>query len=333
MRQLLCAAALTLCTAVQAQSSVTIYGVVDMGVSKANSGTSPNTGRADPNVWNVKQGRTSRLGFLGKEDLGGGNYARFDFRHFFTPDTGAPLAAPAPFWSAKSVLAIGGTWGEVYAGREYVPAFWVAMQGDPTAWNYVSQFGQYYGFANYNGSVLMDGSGIRHSNMVGYKSPTIGGFRTDLSVAAGEGSARRRTFDGSFVYESGPVYAGLGFDGQDGDNRLYVLAAGYDFGFVRPTVTYTDAKGGFSPTAYTPTPLYEAKSYQLSFTFPVSTGKLFFGGAHLNPQGANNDSTKLMAGYEHTLSKRTILYTNFGSAKKDGLTRSNVFDLGVSHAF
>jgi predicted porin len=181
------------------------------------------------------------------------------------------------------VLAVGGSWEEVYAGREYVPAFWVALQGDPTGWNYVSQFGQYYGFANYNGSVLSDGSGICHSNMVGYKSPTFGGFRADLSVAAGEGSARKKVIDGSLVYQSGPIYVGLGYDGQDSDNRMYVVAAGYAFGFVRPAATYSDAKGGFSASAHTPTPLYEAKSFQMSFAFPVRTGKLYFGGARLNP--------------------------------------------------
>jgi hypothetical protein len=41
----------------------------------------------------------------------------------------------------------------------------------------------------------------------------------------------------------------------------------------------------------------------------------------------------LGAGVEYNLSKRTLLYTNIGSAKADGLTRTTAFDLGVKHTF
>src|SRR4051794_9474441 len=72
---------------VHAQSSVQIYGLIDQGLAKANSGTTPGAllpGRGTaPDVWTLKAGNTSRLGFRGQEDLGDGAWARFQIEHRF----------------------------------------------------------------------------------------------------------------------------------------------------------------------------------------------------------------------------------------------------------
>ena len=138
LRALLAAAgALAAALPVQAQSSVTIYGIIDQGLTKANNGTTPGAmlnGRAAPDVWTVKAGNTSRLGFLGREDLGDGAYTRFQIETRFAADTGA-LSNASVFWLGRSVLALGSTrWGEVYAGREYSEAYTVALNTAPTYW-------------------------------------------------------------------------------------------------------------------------------------------------------------------------------------------------------
>ena len=96
-RHLAALAALLAAGAVPAQSSVTIYGIIDQGMAKANSGTTPGTllpGRGTtPDVWTMKAGNTSRLGFRGQDDLGDGAYARFQIEHRFAADTGAPSNA------------------------------------------------------------------------------------------------------------------------------------------------------------------------------------------------------------------------------------------------
>lgn len=312
--------------AAQAQSSVTIYGIIDQGISHANSGTTPGAmlpGRGTSGEWVLKAGNTSRIGFRGREDLGSGGYARFQFEHRFAADTGASSNANV-FWLGRSVLALGNNaWGEVYAGREYSAAFWVPLFADPTSWSYVSQLGSAYTYAGYTPvASSVEATNIRWSNSIGYKSPTLGGVTFELATALGEG-VRRRATSGNIQYRQGPVWAGFAFDRLDGDNHLMILAGGYDFGAVFPTATYSRAKGGVNG---------DATSFSLSLRAPVSYGRVYASyGAH-RPRN-NLDSWMLGAGTEYTLSKRSLLYFNVGSAKRDGSTRTTAVDAGFKHTF
>src|SRR6187551_782694 len=82
--------------AASAQSSVTIYGSVDMAVAKGDGGTAGNNGggAGGADVWSLQQSNANRLGFRGNEDLGGGLSAQFQIEHRFNADTGA--TAPYP---------------------------------------------------------------------------------------------------------------------------------------------------------------------------------------------------------------------------------------------
>lgn len=317
-----------------AQSSVTIYGRIDMGVTKANSGTSnaanPGEGKADQ--WNIQQGQASSLGFRGQEDMGSGLYARFNLETRYLPNTGAQ-AFPT-FWQGSSVVALGKRgYGEVYLGRDNNPAYNVALTADPTYWSYVSQLGNPYTYAGFNASATnnggvftsMDGAAVRHSNTVGYKSPSLSGVTAEAAVAAGEGN-RKTVLGWSMQYRQGPISAGVGYDGVNGNNRLYIATAAYDFGLVRPIVSFGNAKGGASPT-------YAAKTATLSLESKIGAGKIYTGIGRLNSNGASNNSMKVFAGYQYRLSNHTTLYTNVGSAKTDGLTRATAFDMGFTQTF
>jgi len=71
----------------------------------------------------------------------------------------------------------------------------------------------------------------------------------------------------------------------------------------------------------------------------VGKGLLKLAVAKLDPDGANNDSTRLGVGYERYLSKRTSLMANLGSGKQQGnlagvaRTRTTVYELGLKHNF
>lgn len=310
----------------QAQSSVSIYGIVDQGLSKANDGTTPGAllpGRGTPDTVVMKAGNTSRLGFRGYEDMGGGLYARFQMEHRFAADTGAPSNANV-FWLGRSVVAVGSkSWGEIYAGREYSPAFWVALEADPTYWSYVSQLGAAYTYAGYTAvASSIEATNIRWANTVGYKSPDFSGVTFELAAALGE-NARSNNTSGNLRYKKGPVWIGAAFDRLDSRNHLALFAGGYDFGVAHPTFSYARAKGGLNG---------DATSFSLAVKVPVSFGRVYAQYGSQRP-ATNLDARMFGAGAEYVLSKRTLLYTNIGSAKRDGSTRTTAFDVGVKHTF
>ena len=312
--------------AVQAQSTVTVYGIVDQGISKANSGSTPGAmlnGRAAPDVWTVKAGNTSRLGLRGSEDLGDSAYARFQIEHRFAMDTGSSSNANV-FWLGRSVVAVGSKkWGEVYAGREYSAAYWVALYTDPTLWSYVSQTGAAYTYANYTPvATTVEASNIRWANAVGFKAPAMGPFTAEVQTALGEG-ARRRSTSANLQFTQGPVWVGVALDSLSSSTNLQIVAAGYDFGVLRPTASYSKAKGGLNG---------DATSFTLSALVPLSFGRAYGSYGSLSP-ASGLDSKMFGAGVQFDLSKRTLLYTNLGSAKQVRQTRTTAFDLGVKHTF
>ena len=83
--------------AASAQSSVTLYGRVDLSLAK-NIGS---------DAKGVQNGSGSRLGFRGVEDLGGGMKAIFNIEHRFNADTGE-LTNAAKFWQGRSIVGLEG---------------------------------------------------------------------------------------------------------------------------------------------------------------------------------------------------------------------------------
>lgn len=325
-RTLAALSALAPLAAAQAQSSVTIYGIVDQGITRANGGTTPGAllnGRAAPEVWTMKAGNTSRIGFRGQEDLGDGNYTRFQIEHRFAMDTGASSNANV-FWLGRSVIALGSkTWGEVYAGREYSAAYTVALNADPTYWSYVSQTGAAYTYANYTPVPnTVEASNIRWSNSVGYKTPSLGPVSAEIASGLGEG-ARKRSTSANLQFRQGPWWLAGGYDGLDGDNNLKLLAASWDFGVVRPSLTWSRARGGVNG---------DARAFTVSALVPLSFGRTYLSIGSLRPDDGP-DARMFGAGIQYDLSKRTLLYTNLGSAKREDLTRTTAFDLGIKHTF
>lgn len=345
-RSLLALAVLgTFAGAASAQSSVTIYGIVDLDVQKSNDGLSNNPGapgRAAAGVpltnrsaWTMQQGANSRLGFRGVEDLGGGLSAFFDIQHRFNADTGG-LSEPTTFWQAKSVVGLKGGFGTITLGRDYIVAFWPALAGDPWGWDTVGQMGRRYTFAAYaarDNRATGDTAGTsRNSNQIAYTTPSFGGFTATGAVALGEGSSPTfgRAIGFNAEYKGGPLYVGLGYDRIDNltaggtDPSLIVLTGAYDLGVVRPTLLFAQSK---SPTDV------KTKSFVLGLTAPIGNGVLKAAAGFLRPDVDNTDGKKFSVGYFYNLSKRTAVYADVGSAKDDNLSRTTSFDLGIKHAF
>ena len=303
-----------------AQSSVNIWGIMDLGLAKRNDGTARNLGAPLTNTWNVQSSTLSRLGFLAKEDLGGGWSAQAELVHFLNADNGTTFF-PA-FWGGKSLVQLNNnSLGSVYMGRDFIPAWWPAMYADPFEWDSVGQ-SSVNQWANYFATAF-----TRTDNTVGYKSPNWGGLTLQAANSRGEGLVGN---DSGFnlQYRRGPLYAGMGYDRISGGpiplrdgNWLANLAIAYDFDVVRLSAYVAQSKTAGGTLKNT--------DYLVGAVVPVGVGRMKLSYNRLDPAGANNNLSKLSVGYEHYLSKRTNLYANTGFAREDTKTNSLAFDVGM----
>jgi predicted porin len=336
-----------------AQSSVTIYGVLDMSIAKRNdcSPCAVNPGAPGSDAWTMQQSTTSRLGFRGNEDLGGGLSAQFQIEHRFNPDTGAQNQTP--FWNGRSYVQLtSATAGAIYLGREYTPAFWVQLKSDPFGNDGVGQTGVGINWAGYmtpdaaSGVTTVPqaawpgGGSARTSNTVGYKTPSFGGLTANVAVSLDETNQQGRNVGFNAEYAAGPIYAGLGYekitDGASDGRGVVNVAFHYNLGFIKPMVYFAKADAGAGGNQ-------SNKVVLLSATAPLGNGVVKFGVSRISfdlPAAAAEDThTKVGLGYNYNLSKRTNLYFDIGSAtgvaNATGTKgeRSTAYALGLRHTF
>ena len=192
----------------QAQSSVTVYGILDMGYVGANTRTVSASGtivKATQSSFGQSQEQTSRLGFKGTEDLGGGASAFFTVEMGLTPQnanlSGSTSAADAyqnTSQNAGTALDNRQTFvglkkngiGQFAFGRQYTPIFNAGAVSD------ASQYANVVGNVIYQGSSVgtAAGSGLgaasangaftnRASNALTVKSDNFAGFTASAMYA------------------------------------------------------------------------------------------------------------------------------------------------------
>jgi predicted porin len=107
----------------QAQSSVTVYGGIDINVSTINDDAAVDSTASGMGASSVY---SSRLGFKGTEDLGGGLKANFVLESSLTPTTGAMGASSATtngsanFFNRGAWAGLQNSFGEIRLGRQDV---------------------------------------------------------------------------------------------------------------------------------------------------------------------------------------------------------------------
>ena len=245
--------ALGACAAVQAQSSVTLFGVADATLAYGNGSITNRT--------QMLRGGTSsnRIGFRGTEDLGGGLSAGFWLEGGFNLDEGTGLAsstnnqtataAPAGglTFNRRASVSLAGAWGFVAMGREYVPTYATftalyepfGIVGVGAAVNYT---------AGLDKLVV-----IRASNAIVYQSPRFAGVGLNLGHWRGENAGGSPTADdgtGSAIrlsYDQGPLSTGAAWSRTSyaaGDLEMRHLAAAWNFGAVKVSGIYNDDRRG-----------------------------------------------------------------------------------------
>lgn len=317
-----------------AQSSVTVYGVIDTNLGWGSGSVSDNKQVGTGGLMG------SRLGFRGTEDLGGGLKANFLIEHGLNSDTGT-AASPAAFWNRLSYVGLAGGWGEVQLGRQYTPNFLVHATYDAFGPQGVAAQQVLYGSME-----IAQPANLRAVNAVNYLTPaTLGGFMANAMVSANEGAPAGK-YTGLSVGYQGGAFAGHAAFGRyfnpaiDGLNA-FTIGARYKFGAFTLYGLYDRANSGAGP---------DSRGMQLSGMYAFGTTELKASVAQSvlkSPGGADIGTTlRTGLGFVYHLSKRTALYGSLAHlANSDGAAMAvngavtapnkdaNGADLGIRHIF
>lgn len=327
-RTVLCIGLAALAGGAAAQSTVSISGVLKVAASHGNGGTTPIDGATQKG--GAMNDLSSALIFSGKEDLGGGSYAGFDLASFLSVDNGNTWASTGgPFYSRRSVVKLGGNWGELYLGRSLTPQQLMVLFADPWYWDGgAAQVGWQVQQANYTST-----SFIRTNNTIGYVSPKMGGLTLSLAYGMKEGTVDK-DLGASLTYDNGPLWLGAAHDRSHGFfksrtvDHVSTVVGGYDFGVVRPLFSYTASK--VNGVSY--------KGWSLAATAPIGAAGLLK--AHYSQLDDVDTSTaakeklqKAGLGYVYSFSKRTNVFAHLAHAKAQTRTATNTVELGVEHSF
>jgi predicted porin len=324
-KTLIALAAVAATSAAFAQSSVTVYGKVDIGISNAIGGaTKAETG--------LNEAAGSRLGFRGTEDLGGGLKANFILEHRFKPDTGmesapasvsaAGVFTPGTFWAGRSIVGLSGGFGKVDFGRDYSAAFWTALGADV--------FG-YDGIANNAASTSASTNPARLANVISYTSPTMGGFTAQGSFAFKETAAAgvKNPTSVRLAYAAGPLSASVAASKNANNTDYSAFGAAYDFGMAKANLLIS--KGETTTGS-------DIDGMTLGLVVPM--GALTLKASYATLEVGNIKTVaKLGLGARYALSKRTDVYTSYARDSLDrNLARAvNVdktgFEIGLQHNF
>ncbi|MFZ3083658.1 porin [Rhodoferax ferrireducens] len=342
-KSLIALAVLAASGAAMAQSSVTLYGIVDAGIAFEDNGTDSVT-RMDTGNLNG-----SRWGLKGSEDLGGGLKAIFTLEAGFNPDTGAQ-ADSTSFFNRQSFVGVSSGYGTVKFGRQMNPVYATASTWD--------SFGD--ALAG-DSSHLFSYNGSRTNNMVSYNY-AASGFYGELQYGLGEVAGNNDIQDeesagrtaAMFVgYKAGPfdvvlthqnIHNGTDTTPYDTATKMTLLGGNYDFGMVKLFAAYAveetesgilgnkrdqnDAHIGLSA------PVGKAGTVMVSYIKKTDDLK------------ADADAEQFAIGYIHKLSKRTALYTSYAQVSNDSAASykagklatpagndSKLFNIGVRHSF
>ena len=224
LRACAAAAGLVFASMAQAQSSVTLYGLLDGGLIYTSKTLGANGQNAGHQYSFTDSGLSpSNFGMEGTEDLGGGLKAEFKLESGINIGTGGFNDSNGNFFGRQAYVGLKDGFGEVKAGLQYSPFFLALYDNDPR------------GLAQTGGSLMMYldnvvATGIFTPNAVSYTSPVLWGFQ------------------GSALYSFG------GVAGDFQDARQYSASLKYDNGTLAVNASFFDSNANTTGTPISPVP-------------------------------------------------------------------------------
>ena len=345
-KRLIAVAALSLVSGLAAaQSSVTIYGNVDVGLLTQNHPTDNNnskiySGGISPSIW----------GFRGSEDLGGGLKANFNLEGHFAADTGAMVGGL--FRRQSNVGLSSADWGTLTLGNQYGPAVLAFAATDPRGLR--ENFSGLYSWAYNSGALTAGGNqnndvGVFLQNAISY-SNKFGpvGIAGAYSVSEGKGA----------VYSLGATYAGpvtlsAAYQSTNKPNTsdrlssIYTVGGAYAMGDFTGKLNYLR---GVNKDAATLADSSKVDVIGAGVDWKMAINNTLGAAVYFGKDKMNGDdkTTTFILSDEYALSKRTTLYATlaFADAKAGATLMTSVvaggtlqnatttlLNVGIKHSF
>jgi predicted porin len=333
-----------------AQSSVTLYGLVDGGLLYTNKTLNATTGQNGGSQFSmIDSGASpSQFGLMGTEDLGGGLKAEFKIESGISLSNGGFNDSNGNLFGRQAYVGLDSNYGDVKLGLQFSPFFLSMYDLDPRD---ASQFAS--GLITYVDNLLT--TGIFNSNAISYSSPKIYGFQGSamlgLGGVAGDFQAGRN-YSVNLKYDTGTLLVEAGFyDGNAGgpatpvpSNLAFegrIIGASYKFGKLTAKFSFVNYKvaGGFNSN------VYGGGLDWLAMPRLDLNGGVWY-------TSDRNDTTNhsIMGGIgtDYYLSRATTLYAQFGVVNNhgamdtglsidgalNGVTGTTVgADIGIRHIF
>ena len=331
-------------------SNVTLFGVVDVAVAYGDGSVN--------NLTRMVSGAntSSRLGFRGVEDLGGGLGAGFWLESGLNVDDGTGgtsntnnqpgggTSGGALTFGRRSTVSLMGDWGEVRLGRDYVSTFRNRDQLDPFSTNGVGATLPY--------AISITGTTLtRASNMVAYYLPAarLGGLFGEAQYYMGE-NATGSDGDGwqarlGYATSTWGVAGAYGLTkyaktATTGDSTAWNIGGHWDPGWARFTAGWFEDKVERTVTQ-------KGTGYIIGAVIPfrVDQIKVSYSSYKIDDPG-DPTTRKLAVGYVYNVSKRTAGYLTYAHVDNRGPAavglngsttaagrNSDGFDIGLKHSF
>lgn len=316
-----------------AQSSVVIYGQIDLGVAYKDAGKGK--------VTSLDSGLngTSRLGFKGTESLGGGLNANFNLEMGLKADTGA----------SDSALFARGAWvglsskefGAVNFGRHKALTYIYGKPLEPFNDGLLGKTDLMFKINN-----------VR-DNSVTYISNNVQGFSAAAQYGFGEiagNATAKRVLSAAVTYDNGPILASIVWDQvKDANGNLapsgekLMAGATYNFGTkpssLKAHVMINEVKGTVAPS------LALIKEQLTMVGISSKEGANTFIASFTRSKiktASDSNSNRIALGYVYDLSKRTNLYTSIARVQNDKKVKTladadgataRLFNVGIHHNF
>ncbi len=353
-KSLIALAVLATAGVASAQSSVTLFGIVDATLQHVSNSGGTSVTRLTNSGYN-----SSRLGFRGTEDLGGGMSASFWLEAGLANDDGQGAATNSNnqasgagaavagrqglTFNRRSTVSLAGGWGEVRVGRDYTPQFWNLTVFDPFGTNGA-------GTTQTLNSIITGVTAVRASNTIGYFLPgNLGGFYGQVQTYRGEnpsGAATSSDGNGNGLrlgWANGPFNVALALSKTKynaGDVKQNNIGGEWNFGVAKLQAHYAKDTNG----------TLDGKGWLIGALVPVGAGEIRAAYSRYRTDLAGNPTSKKLAlGYVHNLSKRTALYATYARVKNSGGAAASAvpgaatgpavndsstgYDFGIRHSF